>query len=367
MFRPDRKQGPDGAYASDNVDITSTFKAVFDMENIEVGYLMFAAGVAPQSLLSPLGTPMPQKPAGGDWKQGARFMIKLHASCGGDVREMSGNSASFLRGFDGATDGMYADTSHPATVSPFVLDRFEVTVGRFRAFVEAGGGTRPNPPSAGAGAHARIPGSGWDPNWNIDLVVDGTALSAALACDSQRQTWTAATGGNEDLPISCADWLEAMSFCIWDGGYLPTETEWHFAASGGAEQRAYPWSAPAGALTVDCSSANYSPDYVNGLFCTNTGSPNAVGAESPTGDGRWGHSDLGGNLDEWTLDSFAPYVDPCVDCANLDAFTVNNSRVVRGGDWANATGPLRSAHRAYTTPTGNRDAKIGFRCARPAI
>jgi hypothetical protein len=100
MFRPDRKQGADGAYVTDTVDITSTFRAIFDMENIEIGYLLFAAGVAPQALLSPLGAPMPQKPAGEGWKQGARVMVKLHASCGGDVREISGNSASFLRGFD---------------------------------------------------------------------------------------------------------------------------------------------------------------------------------------------------------------------------------------------------------------------------
>jgi hypothetical protein len=73
---------------------------VFDMENIEIGYLLFVAGAAPQSLLAPLGSPMPHKPAGGGWKQGARVMMKLHQSCGGDVREMSGNSASFLRGFD---------------------------------------------------------------------------------------------------------------------------------------------------------------------------------------------------------------------------------------------------------------------------
>jgi len=76
------------------VDITSTFKAVIDMENIEIGYLLFAAGVAPQSLLSPLGTPMPQKPAGGDWKQARGSMMKAARLCGGDIREMSGNSAS---------------------------------------------------------------------------------------------------------------------------------------------------------------------------------------------------------------------------------------------------------------------------------
>lgn len=100
VSRSDRKQQPDGNFASEIVDITSTFKAVVDMENIEVGYLLFAAGTAPQMVVVPLGSPMPQKPAAEGWKQGVRFMMKLHASCGGDVREMSGNAASFLRGFD---------------------------------------------------------------------------------------------------------------------------------------------------------------------------------------------------------------------------------------------------------------------------
>ncbi len=273
---------------------------------------------------------------------------------------------TFLRGYDIATDGMYADASHPATVSPFVLDKFEVTVGRFRAFVAAGGGTRTNPPSVGDGAHARIPGSGWSETWNTDLVDDGPALSVALACDSQRQTWTPATGGNEDLPINCTDWLEAMSFCVWDGGYLPTEAEWNFAASGGDEQRAYPWASPADSLDIDCSYANYNPNYPSGPFCVDgtVGGARRVGAESPKGDGKWGHADLGGNVNEWVLDGFAPYAVPCDDCADL---TNQGGRVVRGSDWANASASLRAAQRNYTTPTGNRDSKIGFRCARPTL
>lgn len=98
--RADRKQGADGNFANDTVDITQNFKAVVDMENIEIGFLKFAAGSAPLSLLAPLGSPMPQKPGDADWKQGVRFMLKLHATCGGDVRECTSNAASFLRGFD---------------------------------------------------------------------------------------------------------------------------------------------------------------------------------------------------------------------------------------------------------------------------
>lgn len=100
ISRPDRTQGADGSYGNEVVDITSNFKAVIDMENIEIGYFLFAAGAAPQMMVVPIGQVMPQKPAGEGWKQGARVMMKLHQSCGGDVREMSGNAASFLRGFD---------------------------------------------------------------------------------------------------------------------------------------------------------------------------------------------------------------------------------------------------------------------------
>lgn len=100
FFRNDRSES-NGAYSNNAVDITSNFKAVMDLENLEVGYLLFAAGAAPAFMLVKLGEPMPQKPAGdGKWKQGVRVMMKLAADCGGDVRETSSNAAAFLKGFD---------------------------------------------------------------------------------------------------------------------------------------------------------------------------------------------------------------------------------------------------------------------------
>lgn len=99
LFRRDRSE-VNGAYVSNDVDVTSAFKAVFDMENIEVGYSKFAAGVGPEHLLVKLGDPMPHKPADSGFKQGVRIMMKLHASCGGDIREITGNSAAFLKGVD---------------------------------------------------------------------------------------------------------------------------------------------------------------------------------------------------------------------------------------------------------------------------
>lgn len=100
FFRNDRSES-NGAYTNTPIDITSTFKAIFDLENIEVGFLKFAANSAPEYKLVKLGQPMPAKPSDeGKWKQGVRVMMKLHAGCGGDIRETSSNAAAFLKGID---------------------------------------------------------------------------------------------------------------------------------------------------------------------------------------------------------------------------------------------------------------------------
>lgn len=99
LFRRDRSQDGGGNYVNNDVDITSGFKAVIDMENIEVGFINFPQGAAPQFVMVKLGDPMPHKPGEG-FKQGARIMMKLHQSCGGDVRECSSNATAFLKGID---------------------------------------------------------------------------------------------------------------------------------------------------------------------------------------------------------------------------------------------------------------------------
>jgi formylglycine-generating enzyme required for sulfatase activity len=295
---------------------------------------------------------------------------RLPAMCGANGNDSCCNSpvvvgGTYLRSFDHAGDVNSGDMSNPAVVSDFRLDNYEVTVGRFREFVNAGMGTRPSAPRAGVGAHPNIDRSGWNSNWDVFLAPNTAALSAVLQCDPDFQTWTAVPAANEHRPMNCVTWFESMAFCIWDGGYLPTESEWNYAAAGGDQQRAFPWSNPAGALSLDHSRASYAEPNDN---CIGDEMPGcavtdliAVGTR-PAGDGRWGQSDLAGNLTEWALDWSSDYLNPCANCANLEPAA---HRVYRGGSFASGAAGLRSGFRLHRPPT-DRNGLVGLRCARTA-
>ena len=150
-----------------------------------------------------------------------------------------------------------------------------------------------------------------------------------------------------------------MAFCAWDGAYLPTEAEWNYAATGGDEQRVYAWSNPATSLTLDVSYASYSclADGVDSCARTDL---TAVGTKT-AGDGRWGQSDLTGNVMEWNLDWDAQYAVPCMDCANIS--TPTGERAIRGGSFDIDVGRLRTGYRA-TFPPDEPSVTNGVRCAR---
>lgn len=249
----------------------------------------------------------------------------------------------------------WADPCHPidqpehnAAVAAFRLDTYEVTVGRFRNFVSGYPG---NKPAAGAGAHPLIAGSGWKAEWDSQLPPSAIELVAALKCDSALATWTEAVGANENKPMNCIDWFSAFAFCAWDGGRLPTEAEWEYAAAGGDENRVSPWgNAPPTAMhaAVSC-----------GPSCTLADIP-SVGSK-PVGAARWGHTDLADSVAEWTLDWSAAYSPAAV--SNYAQLSGGPERAVRGASFMHDRRHFRASARFGVEPNMHYPYD-GFRCAR---
>jgi len=116
MFRVDKK--PDGSI--ENVEISRTFKAMIDMENVETGWMHFETGMAPIYALSRFDQPNPPKPTE-KAKEGVRLIMQLAAACGGDVREMSGNARVLMQAMDKLHDDYLAGLAANPGKLPIVV------------------------------------------------------------------------------------------------------------------------------------------------------------------------------------------------------------------------------------------------------
>jgi len=294
------------------------------------------------------------------WLSGGPFEMGFAPSEIGDVRMLDA-----------------ADLEHPTRVGGFFLDRFEVTRGRFHQFAVGYAG----PPEVGSGRHPRIEGTGWregDPEgWTIELPDNPDDLLRMATCTGQdpNVVWSEGVAGatslelaldapdaaqatpsiaDADQPVACLNWFLAFAFCAWDGGRLPTEAEWEFAAAGGATDRPYPWGADSAVI------ARIEPGLV------------PVGSQPYTSTPE-GHQDLAGGVLEWVFDWFGEtfYADldaPCDDCVNLEFTT---GRGIRGADDSTccsnfSESEFRCAARNFDAP-GNLargGVPFGARCAR---
>lgn len=224
-----------------------------------------------------------------------------------------------------------AQPAHEATLSSgFCLAETELTVGDYRRCLAGGACPSPVAPES----------------------------LASLRCSSDRSTWTADGSGDETLPMSCLLWSEALAYCTFAGGRLPSEAEWERAARG-RDERLFPWG---NSEPVTCDhGANFL-----GLGCSGLPWSTAIGERSGSMlRGAFGHVDLAGNLSEWVSDYFDPkaYSGCSSGCVDPSGPTGGEVRVRRGGTFLSAESELRSYAREFHRPTGPRSDLIGARCA----
>jgi len=152
-----------------------------------------------------------------------------------------------------------------------------------------------------------------------------------------------------------------VAFCIWDGGFLPSEAEWNYAAVGGSAQRAYVWGATAPGMNANLAVYGC---YLNGTgTCSGVTNIAPVGS-IPLGNGLFGQADLAGNVWEHNLDGMTDYAATCDNCAYLDlngpGYTLPARR---GGAYDETISEVASSSRGNYPPWWN-GWQNGLRCAR---
>jgi iron(II)-dependent oxidoreductase len=160
------------------------------------------------------------------------------------------------------------------------------------------------------------------------------------------------TGPNEPLwgkpdayPASFILLEEALGYCAWAGGRLPSEAEWEKAARG-IDGRTYPWGDQ-----WDPSRCN---TVAGGLHA-----PEAVGSR-PECISPYGVLDVTGNVKEWTSDRYRDYSG--TEMAEEPSAEPSTSQyVMRGGGWMAQPIDVRVAYRHKRSPR-SRLMDHGFRC-----
>jgi formylglycine-generating enzyme required for sulfatase activity len=153
-------------------------------------------------------------------------------------------------------------------------------------------------------------------------------------------------------PVVNITWDDAVTYCKWVGGRLPTEAEWEKAASWDAETKmkfVYPWGNEAPTNTR----LNYN-NYISDTTPIGT---------YPDGVGPYGLFDMSGNVWEWVSDWYDETYYQNSPSSNPPGPESGLERVVRGGAWRANDNIVRSTYRAPNNPA-RYNFYVGFRCAR---
>ena len=198
----------------------------------------------------------------------------------------------------------FAHPVHTVALEGFYMDKTEVTVGQFKAFL------------------ADNSSYSWDFSW--------------ASVDQYSPT--------DDHPMIYVNWDDAVAYADWAGKRLPTEAEWEKAARGGLDGKRYPWGDE-----IDDTKANYG---------NNVGESTVAGSY-PAND--YGLFDMAGNVWEWCDDWYDENYYKNSPVKNPPGPDIGSLRVLRGGYWSYGSNYLRVALRGSDLPNDGFNGH-GFRC-----
>jgi len=282
---------------------------------------------------------------------------------------------------------------HRVRVDGFWMDITEVTNAQFARFVEATGyktiaerpvdweelkkqvapGT-PKPPD-----ELLQPGSlvFTPPDHPVDLRDYSQWWTWTLGADWRHPSGPGSTiDGHDNDPVVQIAFVDAVEYCVWAGGRLPTEAEWEFAARGGLEGKVNVW----GDEPIDPKRANIWQGHFPDVNTKEDGFEHRAPVKSYAPNG-FGLYDMAGNVWEWCSDLYRPdtyarirlelgptgvAVNPTGPKSSLDPRNPDapESRVHRGGSFlcndSYCASYRPSARMACPPDTGLEH--LGFRC-----
>ncbi|MFO8039214.1 MAG: SUMF1/EgtB/PvdO family nonheme iron enzyme [Sodalinema sp.] len=261
------------------------------------------------------------------------------ASSAPDFKSIKIPAGTFLQG---NSDANAIDNEQPAFLQHldrYQIDRYPVTCGQYRRFIEAGGYNNPDYWSA----------AGWQ-------FIRQQNIQEPLYWPQQLSQLSQTEASHFDhYPVCGVSWYEANAYANFVGKRLPSEAEWEKAASWNPQQHCrqpYPW----GTEPPQSHHCNHH---------RRLGGMTPVHAY-PDHCSPWGVADMLGNVWEWTSTPFAGYSGfrsfPYTGYSQT--YFDGHHYVLRGGSWTTRPWTLRNSFRNWYFPQV-RELFAGFRlCER---